>query len=79
MASYLSAIYENRPKSDRYAEKAMCGWYAMHAMGTGAKRCWVPELSYLWSGSEEKYLRRWIASMFLNLGAQYIVGTLLWL
>ena len=77
MASTISEITDIFPESDRYAEKALCDWYAMHDPGAGTKRCWVPEVMYLGSGSEEKALSRCITKMFRNLGAQYIVVTFL--
>ena len=77
MASALSEINDIRPESARYAEIDLCAWYAMQVPGTGTKCCWVPEVRYLWSGSEEKALSRWITKMFLNLGVQYKVGTFL--
>ena len=41
----------------------------MHAPGDGTKRCCIPEVRYLGSGSEEKVMSGWIARVFLNLGA----------
>ena len=77
MASALSEITDIYPESDRYAEKALCDWYDMHAPGSGTKRCWVPKLSYFGSESEEKAISRFIVKMFQNMEAKYIVGTFL--
>ena len=77
MAYNLSEISDIHHKSDRYSDKALCAWYAMYAPGAGTKRCWVPEVRYLGSGSEDKALSRCITKMFRNLGAQYTVGTFL--
>ena len=66
----LSETTDIRPKFARYIGKALFAWYAMHALGAGEKCCWVPEVIYLGSGSEEKALSIWIAGMFLNLGLQ---------
>ena len=79
MASSLSEITDICPESDRYMEKSLCTWYDMHDPGAGYKCYWVTEVRYLGSGSEEKALRRWIANLFLNMGAQYKVETFLWL
>ena len=51
MASNISEIKDIRPEPDRYAEKALFAWYATPAPGAGTKRFWVPEVSYLGSGS----------------------------
>ena len=51
----------------------------MHSPGDGTKRCCFPEVRYLSSELEEKALRRWIARMFQNLVAQYMMGNFLWL
>ena len=75
MAYNLSEISDIHHKSDRYSDKALCAWYAMHAPGAGTKRCWVPEVRYLGSGSEDKALSRCITKMFRNLGVHYKVGT----
>ena len=68
-------ITEILSESDIYAEKDLWGWYAMQAPGAGTKHCCVPEVRYLESISEYKELRRLIAIMFWNIGAQYTVGT----
>ena len=70
----LSAINEIRPESDRYLDKALQGWQATQDTGAGTKRCCVPDMRYLGSGSEEKVLMRRIARIFCNIGAQYTVG-----
>ena len=77
MASTLSEITYICSVSDRYAEKALCAWYSMHAPEAGMKRCWVPEVRYLGSESEEKALSRCIPKMFWNMGAQYTAGNFL--
>ena len=79
MASYISAINYIHPQYARYAYKTIWGCYSMQATGAGAKRCFVPEVRYMWSGLDEKALRRWVTSIFRNLGAHYTVRTFLWL
>ena len=58
MASTLYEINDIFPESDKYNEKDICAWYEIYAPGAGTKRCCVPEVRYLCSGSEEKALRR---------------------
>ena len=70
MVSTLYTITEIRPESAWQAENALWGWYTMHAPGDGTKLCCIPELMYLGLGSEEKALSSWIATVFINLGAQ---------
>ena len=49
----------------------------MKAPGDGTKRCCIPEVIYLVSGSEENAMRMWITRIFRNIGAQYTAYTLL--
>ena len=62
-----STIYEStdiHPESIKYSDKALCAYYEMHAPGARTKRCCLPEVRYLGSGSEEKALRIWITRIF---------------
>ena len=34
-------------ESDKYADKALCGWYDKHAPGAGENICCVPTVRYL--------------------------------
>ena len=77
IASDVSAMTEILTEYSRYADMALCGWYAIHAPGAGTKRCCAPDMRYLSLGYEEKAPSRWIARMLLNLRAQYTVGTFL--
>ena len=70
MASTLSTISEILPESAKYAEKALWGWYPIQDPGAGTKRCYIPEVRDLSSGSKDKALSIWISRIFLNLGAQ---------
>ena len=72
MASAISAITDIRPESDIYAYKCLCSWYAMHAPDTGTKHCWLPEVRYLGSVSEEKALSICTALPYSKISWQYI-------
>ena len=77
MAFDISSITDIHTEAAIYVEKVLCAWCDMHAPGAGVKHCWVPNVRYLGSGSEDKALSRCISKMFWNMGAQYTAGNFL--